>query len=85
MDIFKILGTGIKFNNASIASKPEKASSSSLPIVSNVLSPELDFFNDGKDAEIKTLKTLNQDQEVNDQGNSFINILISRGKSGIGK
>ena len=84
MDIFKILGTGIKFNNASIASNAEKASSSSLPIVSNVLSPELDFFNDGKDAEIKTLKTFN-DQKVNDQGNSFLNILITRGKSGTGK
>lgn len=45
MDVFRILGTGIRFNKTErelAASPPAKD-----PIIQEELDPELDFFNDG--------------------------------------
>lgn len=50
MDIFRILGTGIRFN------QPELAQSTATikdPILNEELDPELDFFNDRKDTDGK--------------------------------
>ena len=48
MDVFKILGTGIRFNkDESNASKKPKTVSA--PVITDQLDPALDFFNDRKE------------------------------------
>ena len=84
MDIFRILGSGIKFNHSS--SKQSNASLASKiispPVVTDVLNPELDFFN----AEIKVSKDKSKDhiqiEDGDDKGKYFF--LIPSWKSGIG-
>ena len=70
MDVFRILGTGIRFNNKEL-DLPSISKIGAVSVPDDRVLPELDFFNDQPERNAKE-STRNESRESNAQGKIYI-------------